>query len=132
MKLGEEAIRSIDWYENNANGMTAEEDKKIFLNSLSYGSYVAVRRTNGKVVVGRIESNHRGVPLSRWTGQDVTNWILGRPGLAMFPTILNLLKNRAPRLLIDSEFLKSNLSHSDFVTLETDLIMCFEFEMKVF
>ena len=130
MKLWDDVVGSIDWYENNANGMNVREDRKELLNSLAYGSYVAVRRTNGKVVVGRIESNHRGVPLRRWSGADVTNWILGRSNLAMFPAIFELLKNRSPKLLMDQEFLKSKLDHSDYVTLETDLIACFEFEMR--
>ena len=94
---------------------------------LEYGTYVAVKR-NKKTVVGRIESNGHGIPLRDWSSADVNAWLLRR-GLEKFPGILTLLDGRGPHLLLDIQWLKSQLSEADFKTLMMELSKCFKHEI---
>ena len=123
--LNEDTIQKIKWIDPN----TIEEDEYYKL--LSYGKFVAVKRQSGrKIVIGRIESNFNGKPLREWNNYDVYQWLNSRVNVRCFPSILSVLSNRGPQLLIDLEWLRKNLDEADFKTLEMELHKCFEFEIK--
>ena len=123
--LNEDTIQKIRWIDPN----TIEEEEYYKL--LAYGKFVAVKRQSGrKVVIGRIESNFNGKPLREWNNYDVYQWLNSRVNIRCFPSILSVLSNRGPQLLIDLEWLRKNLNEADFKTLEMELHKCFEFEIK--
>ena len=123
--LNEDTIQKIRWIDPN----TIEEEEYYKL--LAYGKFVAVKRQSGrKVVIGRIESNFNGKPLREWNNYDVYQWLNSRVNIRCFPSILSVLSNRGPQLLIDLEWLRKNLNEADFKTLEMELHKCLSLRLR--
>lgn len=95
-----------------------------------YGELVAVERSSGEVVMGRVESNEHGRALRDWSAHDVHSWLEAN-GLA-HGEILTALRNRTGPILLSSERLifSQLASAADRVQLAAALDECFRFELQ--
>ena len=100
-----------------------------FQGPFQYGEQVAVQRSTGEIVKGRLESNSRGVALRDWTAEDVCEW-MGYAGLKDEPAIYDALKNRPGSVLLKAgDLLKDKLEPMDLAHLSLVLGRYFEFEL---
>ena len=93
---------------------------------VSYGDIVVIKRSLG-TVMGRIESNARGVALRDWTPDDVNDWLEQFSNLPM--RLRTKLQGRTGRILLQApELLKDVLSPVDALQLKQVLNSKFSFE----
>eukprot|EP00966_Prymnesium_polylepis_P007956 182989-Prymnesium_polylepis.4 len=100
---------------------------------LQYGDVLGVERSNGQLLMGRLESNAKGKALRDWSVQDVEEWVQTQLEEALLnDRIEAALKGRdGPGLLEAPRNLKksSQLDDADLQQLIRCLQLRFEFEL---
>jgi hypothetical protein len=91
-----------------------------------HGSMVIVKRSNGDLCVGRVESNSRGRRVHAWTSEDVQEW-LEQVGLHRVRSISSALQGRDGKVLLRSRELLQ-LSLADKEQLSRAIDSCFYLE----